>query len=412
MKQPLNFGITGVTLTGNMGGQAMFLTSFQYIQAHCDPGAHFYLFSIYPEQDKALNPWDNVTIVDASPLRLMLLYFPLALLMLPWGRTRWGRALLQRSSFFRALMQCEWVLDHCGIAFVDGRGLPLLLYNVACCLPAIATGIPLLKLSQALGPFHQTLNRVAAQFVLERCHTVVARGEKTAQFLTRLNLQNTVCLPDITFALEVNEAAHQKAADLWRERQIPEKVVIISPSRVVEQLSEDKGIHFKAYMQQLIQAVLDRGQSVLLLPHSLGRGKSKNNDILLAQEIYQSLEHDQLFMIDDVEDAVLLRALIGRGHLFLGCRFHAVVAAVSMAVPCIVVGWSHKYKEMVAPFGLEEWVYDLSEVSVDALLERLTDLETEREAIHQQIASRLPDIRTLTTQNYQSLSALKTQDPV
>jgi len=39
-------------------------------------------------------------------------------------------------------------------------------------------------------------------------------------------------------------------------------------------------------------------------------------------------------------------------------RFHAMVGALSLAVPASVLDWSHKYAEVMARFGLEVNVID------------------------------------------------------
>ncbi len=168
------FAITGVTLTGNMGGAAMLAAAIDGLSAR-SPGARFSLLSINPGADRAVAP-DNLEIIDASPARLILLYLPLAVLAWPVARLPIVRRCLSGVGYFRALIQASAVIDLCGIAFVDRRGLPLLAYNVGCCLPAIAVGTPVAKLAQAMGPFRTFTNRWAARFILDRCAVVVGHA--------------------------------------------------------------------------------------------------------------------------------------------------------------------------------------------------------------------------------------------
>lgn len=128
------FVITGVTLSGNMGGAAMLSAALQQLRRRY-PGALFQLLSIYPEADRAIDSNPDLEVIDARPLRLLAWYMPLTLL---GGLGEWLRRLIaQRSPFFQAIAAADAVIDLSGIAFVDKRGLPLLWYNLSCALPGV-----------------------------------------------------------------------------------------------------------------------------------------------------------------------------------------------------------------------------------------------------------------------------------
>ncbi len=47
----------------------------------------------------------------------------------------------------------------------------------------------------------------------------------------------------------------------------------------------------------------------------------------------------------------------------------------------MVIGWSHKYAEVLAPFGLEEYVVPYSSVSAEVICEKVRLVEADREAL-------------------------------
>jgi polysaccharide pyruvyl transferase WcaK-like protein len=395
-----NIAIVGVTLSGNMGGQAMLLATLEAMRQRC-PDCQFDLISIYPEADKKLNNIADLNIVSAPAPQLVGLYLPISVILWSLIKLPLVHLILVRIPYFQALLRAQLVIDLCGISFVDGRGLPLLLYNMACCLPAIILGTPVVKLAQAVGPFKQTLNRRAAQFTLSRCAAVIARGESSEKNLADLNLSNTKMLPDVTFGLQVPEAAKQKAKAILASHNIQQKPLIVSPSRVVERLCLKAGIDFVEEMSAVVKEVAKCGLPVVVLPHSCGKGLSKNNDVVIGQAMLDRLPQDlPVYLIDNIEDAILLRALIGEARLFLGCRFHSVVAALAMGIPCIVVGWSHKYAETVAPFGLTNWVFDLSAFSAKTMFTRIQALQEQDFEIRQQIQAALPAVAKQAALNF------------
>jgi len=381
----MKFAITGVTRSGNMGGAAMLLAAMQELSAR-HPGARFVLLSVLPDQDKPLlDP--AIEVVAARPIPLLCLYLPLSIILWPLVRAR--SRMLAGIPYFRALFEADVVIDLCGIAFVDGRGLPLLAYNVACCLPAIAAGVPVAKLSQALGPFQSLANRTAGRWVLSRCRIVVARGAASLQHLRDLGIK-AVMLPDTTFALDAG-AALPSTGD--------RPLLVACPSEVVNRLCASAGISFEKEFADFLKAQITDGWRVLIVAHSLGR-QGKNNDVSICQAICARLPSEHATMLTATEDPLRLRAVIGSADAFVGCRFHAVASALAMAVPSLVVGWSHKYREMVEMLQPGDWGMDYRDFSAAAVARRFNDLARDRSSIRAQIRERLPAVQDGARRNF------------
>ena len=48
-----------------------------------------------------------------------------------------------------------------------------------------------------------------------------------------------------------------------------------------------------------------------------------------------------------------MKKIIGGSLLLVGSRYHSIVAALSQCVPCVGLGWSHKYDTLFQDFGCE-----------------------------------------------------------
>lgn len=405
----MRFVITGVTLTGNMGGSAMLHATLQQLRGRF-PGAQFQLLSIYPEADRQCNQEGDLQIVPASPLKLLAWYMPLTLLAALGSSIR--RYLSQRIAFFKAIDSADAVIDLSGIALVDGRGLPLLWYNLSCALPGIIWRKPVFKLSQALGPFRTALNRTLAKPLLRRCAVVVARGEQSREFLADLGMREPLALPDVSFALTIPSGLLSQAKCVFREFDDSNRPwVIVSPSQVVASLCGTRGIDFREQMSRFVEGILRvEALNVLILPHSLGTGNSKNNDIDLCRELYRSLKgNSRVFLHIPAEDPVLLRALIGQASFFVGCRFHAVVAALITSVPSLILGWSHKYREMAEVFEADIPSFDYSSFSADALTDAFQKAWQVRDLTHAQLLANGPSVRALAINNFDLMEAYMRQ---
>jgi len=397
----MRFVITGVTLTGNMGGSAMLHAAMQQLRVRY-PSASFQLLSICPDADRACNDERDLEVVSAAPLALMAWFMPLTLAaaLVPALRHFLGRS----TAFFRAIEQADAVIDLSGIAFVDGRGLPLLWYNTSCALPGIVWRKPVFKLSQALGPFCGRLNRLLARSVLTRCAAVIARGEQSRQFLEGLGMPDVTALADVSFALDISRQKQREAVDILHCLDGSARSwVIISPSQVVASLCRGRGVDFLGEMSHFITEVSrDEAVKFLILPHSLGQGASKNNDIRLCRALYARAQEDGcVFFHVPPQDPALLRALIGEADFFVGCRFHAVAAALITSVPSLVLGWSHKYREMAAEFDAGIPVLDFSSFSADALFASFREAWQRREQTRARLQAKRMQVKASAEQNFE-----------
>ncbi|HSK47890.1 MAG TPA: hypothetical protein VLA05_07800, partial [Coriobacteriia bacterium] len=103
--------------------------------------------------------------------------------------------------------------------------------------------------------------------------------------------------------------------------------------------------------------------------------------------------NDRVLSVTGDMNAAALRKVLKACSAAAVSRFHAMVGALSEGVPVAVVGWSHKYLEVMKQFGLGEFVFDYSAHDPKALREVVSRLVAEGEDRAADIAERLPEIR-------------------
>jgi colanic acid/amylovoran biosynthesis protein len=384
--------IIGSALSGNKGAAAMLEAAVQTLGARLDD-PRFTLLSMYPDEDRAQNPYPNLEIVAASPRQLGVTINTLALVyrVLPFLRP----LIRKRSKAIGALAESAVLLDQGGITFTDGRE-KFLLYNVASILPALNTRTPVFKCAQAVGPFQNPVNRRAARTFLPKVRTLVTRGRVTHEFAEGLGLQNLVAGADYAFSLELDGTEEQEVAQHLDLSFFDGDVVGVCPSVVLQRKVDARGGDYIGQIAGFIEAVRARGKRVLLIPHSVRTGTSKthNNDLPLCQEIHARLRPgDDLLFVDRELTSQQLRYLIGRCEVFVASRFHAMVSSLAMGVPTLVIGWSHKYLEVLEMFGAEEWAFGHDKLTPDHLLQRFEALDARRTEVAATLAAHLPTVK-------------------
>lgn len=396
--------ISGVALSGNKGASGMAEALIQNLSIQ-EPDAFFRIFSYYPRADRTLLRYPNAEIIDGSPKRVVFLFF-----LSCWAFSARFLHLPKRCYVIgplRKIAETNCWLDTSGISFVDGRE-KFLIYNILSIFPALALQCPVVKVAQAMGPFQNPLNRICAKLFLPRLRLIAARGAATRKYLDSLKLNNTMNFSDIAFSLRCTEADH-----LTADRLLPDRdgiTIGISPSQVVWNLCKKQNIPYLEILNESVRFWLEAGYRCVVFPHSARPGISKthNNDLpLLSRFVSMLPEHPELVVINQELTAGELRALIAKLDLLTASRFHAVISAMATGVPAIVIGWSHKYAEVLAPFGLEQFVIRYSGLNRETVIENAGKILRDRKQLHERILQNTMQIVHRNENFFQLVTGIK-----
>lgn len=394
-RTPVRVLLCGATLSGNMGGQALYLSMVDSLRSLTDV-LDVTVLSKYPADDRphcdALG-WNMVsfpTPVQLCPaLPLSVVYWICRSLHLP-------RTWVSRSRI-APYADRDILIDLSGISFTDDRPLSGLLINCLWLVPALATGIPFVKASQAMGPFRKLPVRLAARFFLSRAAALVARGPISARHLHELLPDNRLFqLPDAAFALK--PAPGDQVAEALRKTGLHngEAYCVLGPSYVVE--SAMSGAQAANRYADLLAGAAERlislsGLRILLVPHERAHTGSAFDDLKVCEDVLERMKNPQhALLLRENLSAPLLKGIIGRGEVAIGSRFHFMVAALSSGVPSLAIGWSHKYAEMMQMLGQEMHAIPHESVDEASLASAVERLWSRREQIREEIARQLPEI--------------------
>jgi polysaccharide pyruvyl transferase WcaK-like protein len=377
-----SISIIAATISGNRGAEAMLTTTIGEIRQRY-PDCHFNVYSYYPAKDRALVSDRKVSIYSATPLSIVAVLFPFSILYGICKLPLLNRLLKWFPSAIQALDTSDALIDLAGVAFIDGRE-KFLPYNVLTLTPAFILKTPVIKLSQALGPFENRLNRMLAISTLKRCEQIFARGQGTHQNLQSIGLHNVFPTPvsDVAFLYQANysltDENREKVSQLSEKLNNEKKIVIgICPSSVLAaNLHNGKSPYIESLVE-LCNNLVSQGFAILLFPNATREDqgeKLRNNDLPVIKLIHDRLVADNVPSQSAVYSVTFdvntngIKELMQSCKIVLVSRFHAMIAALSSQQPVIVIGWSHKYQEVMETFELGESVYDFSQIEMDMLI--------------------------------------------
>lgn len=223
-------------------------------------------------------------------------------------------------------------------------------------------GAKIIYLPQAYGPFTTSslinhIRKIEIYVDLFYARDVPSFNYLKNQFL---NNDNIIHAPDFTNIYEVKKNNYYN-----------NYFVIIPNHRIIEKTK----IANKNYTEVLKHAAImaySRGLKILFLNHE------GILDRKIIDEVVQML--DFKVKIEDCLPPDQIKAIIKAAFAVMSSRYHGVVSALSQGIPVAVMGWSHKYEELMKDYNAEEFLIncDLTKETIGKLEKILNSKENDK----------------------------------
>jgi len=228
------------------------------------------------------------------------------------------------------------VVDASGFAYSDSFGAARARREALFGRAWAKRGVPKVLLPQAFGPFEDPEVRTWCREVVAQAQLVFARDRVSLDYLRSLGTSTPIDLaPD--FTIGVGPASVRRPLD-------EDYVAIVPNGKMVK-----AGVFSReAYVDELgryAAAAQAAGLRPLIVVHETG-------DSRIAQSVAEA-SGSALFTDPDPR---VLKGVIAESVATVASRFHAIVGALSQGVPTVALGWSHKYRELLADFEVEDWL--------------------------------------------------------
>ncbi len=388
----MNVILSGVNFT-NKGAEAMLKAARSELTRRI-PGATFFLWHVREPYWQAARDGGFIPVLlpihraRERSLRRRIGRHPLLWSLAEVARARDPRqlpSLLRRNSLLAAACRkyldrttggIDAWLDVSGFAYGDAWGMgafwsvdPLREY----CRRA---GRPVIFLPQAWGSFDKPEVLGGVRRLLGAPRTsYYSRDESSSRFLESALCRPPGAIPvspDIVFSFQGGSEGQGREILRNMGCSAGRPVVGVAPNmRVYERLPGQGTAN--PYLRSLIKLIvhcIERHEVDVVLqaneidPHAWG-----GDDRYLCSQIALAVNRpDRCFMTREALSAESTRALIGRFEFLAGSRFHSFVFGFSQGVPGLAISWAHKYRELFARFGLEDYVLECQRLEADELI--------------------------------------------
>ena len=132
---------------------------------------------------------------------------------------------------------------------------------------------------------------------------------------------------------------------------------------------------------------------VVFIPNDIAQQKGRYDDIYTAKKAYEMIKNkSEVRLITTEYQAQELKGIIGKCDLVITSRYHSTVAALSMCVPCLVIGWGFKYDQVREIMREREFVCNFETMTLTEVQAKVNKLWHDREKVKVELASRMPSI--------------------
>lgn len=281
------------------------------------------------------------------------------------------------------------VVDISGFSYGDIWGISPFAYAWPWIEYCRANNKPFFFLPQAWGPFEK---QDVAHWAMKFCQSgalLFSRDDESSRYLAAVQGADAAPVrqcPDIAFCFQGGSASvgASMLKSLGMTAQRP--VIGLMPNMRVYERSEGRG-SANRYIRCLIALAnycIDiLGADLLLVPNEVKAADAgKPDDRFLCGLIEASIQKPaHCFIVRDTCTSETVCAAVGRMEFLIASRFHALVFALAQGVPVLALGWSHKYRELLRLFALEDFAVDHDCVEAPALL-ALIETAWRHRAVH------------------------------
>lgn len=301
--------------------------------------------------------------------------------------------------FYDGLSSSDAVVDISGYAYGDPWGSGPARVTAMAAEFCAAHCKPYLFFPQAWGPFESAPVRMACARACRAASIVTARDAVSQEYLKQLPGLPPECIvrvPDIAFRF--TGASPETGIAVLRQLGLPvgsRPIVGVAPNMKVYVRTPGTagGNRYVLVLAEICRMLRRAGAAVILLPHHLIQAETGTvDDRMLCSLVEGRVRDPAVIAWTDCPTAPVIKSVIGQLDLLVGSRFHALVAALSSGVPAFALGWSHKYVELLRPFGLQDFVANHDQLDLGVLLRQFESGFQRREQWKQKVAQALPAV--------------------
>jgi len=202
-------------------------------------------------------------------------------------------------------------------------------------------GKKIVLLPQAFGPFTSNSIKNSIKAIVQNSDLVYVRDDSSISHLIKTvgKAEKIKKAPDFTNLVE------GKIPDYFHFD--PKRVFIVPNYRMIDKNPDGSSSYMKTIIT-CVNTLIEKDYNPEFLIHDT------KDDLGLAKQL-NSCFKKEIPIIQEF-DPILIKGMLGNCYAVIGSRFHGLISALSQGVPCLAMGWSHKYDMLFQEYQCPEYL--------------------------------------------------------
>lgn len=327
--------------------------------------------------------------------------------------------ILIRGNKLERFANSDVILDFNGDIFPsDVHNSSRLLNEVADILTIRQLGIPVIEFVSSPGPFNTWFTRFISKLVFNRISVFLNREPMSSELLKQIGIKRTPIVNAACPAFLLEPTSVERAKEILLQENVnvrarPLVGITLCGYNLGSLRTWSKPKHFDdlwLYVPMVKYLLDDLNANVFLLPHVY-----RTNPYTYAGELINGPDYDiclNLFKMvdgDKYKEKLKLiegkytpseaKGVIGQCDMYISGRLHAGVAALSQAIPTVLLAYGHKHRGFASLLYQQKYVYEGKDA--EELVSIVEDAWKNREEITKVLKDRMTRIRELVHLNFE-----------
>lgn len=388
----------------NKGAQAMLFVTISEIRKR-NPNAKIIVF-IYDKWNSEENP--SIYNVEFVPINMkQIMNLSDSLLSKIYILIKNARISKKKSEHLRIidniLKNTKMAFDISGYALSNQWGVNASIFYLSKFYMLHKYNIPIYIMPQSFGPFdyHSKFKNSFMKYYIKKylryARLIYSREREGYQLLTdEMGLNNVQLSTDLVLqnsSIDLKSIYKGQINIKNIDLSTNNNVAIIPNTSNNKYCQEDKVIEM---YRSVICKLISNNKNIYLLFHS-------TQDLEMCHKIMNSVGNvDHVKLLEEELNCIEYMYLIKQFDYIIASRFHSIVNAYKVYVPCIVLGWAKKYEELLGLFKQERFNFDIRKLKdcQDDLLDSIDIMNKEFEIQSDVISGILIDIQKDSCYNF------------
>lgn len=246
---------------------------------------------------------------------------------------------------------------------------------------------PVIIFPQSIGPFRYFWEKKYINYLYNRVNKLFIRDLVSLELATKLRIKKSKpqFIPDIAFTYpSINSLSAKNILDHYGFSDLNKNIGITILSKMPSYMDKNNINHYYKEMAETISKLVFLYKYKIFVFNQVSGPTEDENDLQGAKIVLSFLPKNirhEIMVVKEKLNPSELKGCYGQMDVFLATRLHSGIFALDMRVPTLFVGYLNKTIGVLRSIELEEFYFDLKEVTSEKLTEKIIYMDNHKDLI-------------------------------